>query len=59
MIIQMQQKNFVTMEIETEVQNPNVDPEAICKTPDGTTANISIAQKVKVFGEAAREGLEE
>ena len=55
----MQQKNFVTMEIETEVQNPNVDPEAICKTLDGTTANISIAQKVKVFGEAAREGLEE
>jgi hypothetical protein len=36
-----------------------IDPEAISKTPDGTTANISRAQKVKVFGQVAREGLEE
>ena len=34
-------------------------PEAISKTPDRTTATISRAQKVKVFREAAREGLEE
>ena len=36
-----------------------MDPEAFCKTPDGTTATISTAQKVKAFREAAREGLEE
>jgi len=47
------------MEVETEVQNQKIYPEAISKTPDGTTATISRAQKVKVFGEAAREGLEE
>jgi hypothetical protein len=29
------------------------------KTPDGTTATISRAQKVKAFREVAREGLEE
>jgi len=34
-------------------------PELFSKTPDGTTATISRAQKVKVFREAAREGLEE
>ena len=32
---------------------------SISKTPDGTTVTISRAQKVKVFREAAREGLEE
>jgi len=47
------------MEVETEVQNQKTDPEAISKTPDGTTVTISRAQKVKVFREAAREGLEE
>jgi len=47
------------MEVETEVQNKKIVPEKISKTPDGTTSNISIAQRVKVFGEAAREGLEE
>ena len=36
-----------------------MDPEAFSKTPDGTTATISRTQKVKVFREAAREGLEE
>jgi len=52
-------ETYVTMEVETEVQNRKIDPEAISKTPDGTTATISRAQKVKVFREAAREGLEE
>ena len=47
------------MEVETEVQNKKTDPEAISKTPDRTTAAISRAQKVEVFREAAREGLEE
>jgi len=47
------------MEVETEVQNKKLDPEAISNTPDGTTAAISRAQKVNVFREAAREGLEE
>jgi len=47
------------MELETEIQNQKIDPEAISKTPDGTTAAISRAQKVEVFREAAREGLEE
>jgi len=47
------------MEVETEVQNKKIDQEAISKTPDGTTATSSRAQKVKVFREAAREGLEE
>ena len=47
------------MEEETEIQNQKIDPEAISETPDGTTATISRARKVNVFGEAAREGLEE
>ena len=47
------------MEVETEVQNEKMDQEAFSKTPEGTTATISRAQKVKVFWEAAREGLEE
>jgi len=47
------------MEVQTEVQNKKIDPEAISEIPDGTTATISRTQKVKVFGEAAREGLEE
>jgi hypothetical protein len=51
-------ETYVTMEVETEAQNKKIDPEAFPKTPDGTTASISTAQKVKVFGEAAREGLE-
>jgi hypothetical protein len=50
---------YVTMEVETEVQNEKMDPEAFSKTPDGTTATISRAQKVKVLREAAREGFEE
>ena len=45
--------------METEAQIQNLVPGTISKTPDGTTATISIAQRVKVFGEAAREGLEE
>ena len=47
------------MEVKTEVQNEKMDPEAFYKTPDRTTATISRAQKVKVFREAAREGLKE
>jgi len=54
-----ERETYVTMEVETEVQNKKIDPEAISKTPDGTTATISRTQKVKVFREAAREGLEE
>ena len=52
-------ETYVTMVVETKVQNKKIDPEAISKTPDGTTATISRAHKVKVFGEAVREGLEE
>jgi len=52
-------ETYVTMEVETEVKKKKIDPEAISKTPDGTTATISRAQKVKVFREAAREGFEE
>jgi len=52
-------ETYVTMEVETEVQNKKVDAEAISETPDGITATISRAQKVKGFREAAREGLEE
>jgi len=52
-------ETYVTVEMEPEVQNQKIDPEAISKTPDGTTATVSRAQKVKVFGKAAREGLEE
>jgi len=52
-------ETYVTMEEETQFQNQKIVPEAISKTPDRTTATISRAQKVKVFREAAREGLEE
>jgi len=52
-------ETYVTMEVETEVQNKKIDPESISKTPDGTNATVSRAQKVKVFREAAREELEE
>jgi len=52
-------ETYVTMEVETQAQNKNLDPEAISKRPDGTTATISRAQKVKMFREAAREGLKE
>ena len=51
-------ETYVTVEVETEVQNQKTDPETISKTPYGTTATVSRAQKVKVFREAAREGLE-
>jgi len=52
-------ETYVTMELETEVQIKKIDPEAIYKTPDGTSATVSRAQKVKVFREAATEGPEE
>ena len=52
-------ENYVTMEVETEFQNENMDPETFSKTPDETTVTISRAEKVKVFREAARERLEE
>jgi hypothetical protein len=52
-------ETYVTMEVETEVQNEKIDPEAFSKTPDETTATISRAGKVKVFREPSREGLEE
>ena len=52
-------ETYVTMEVETQAQNKNLDPEAISKRPDGTTATISRAQKVKMFREAVREGVEE
>ena len=52
-------ETYVTMKVETEVQNQKIDLEAISKTPDGTTATISRAHKGKVFREAAREGLEQ
>jgi hypothetical protein len=49
----------VVMEMEVKVQNEKIDPEAFSKPPDGTTATISRAQKVEVFREAAREGLDD
>jgi len=52
-------ENYVTMEVETEVQNENMDPETFSETPDEITATISKAEKVKVLREAARERLEE
>jgi len=52
-------ETYVTMEVETEVQNKKLDPEAISKIPDGTTATISRAQTFEEFREAAKEGLEE
>jgi hypothetical protein len=52
-------ETYVTMVVDTEVQNEKIDPEAFSKTPDGTTATISRAQKVKVFREVVREGLEQ
>jgi len=36
-------ETYVTMEVENEVQNKKIVPEAISKTPDGTTATISRA----------------
>ena len=42
-------ETYVTMEVETEVQNEKMYPEAFSKTPNGTTATISRAQKLKVF----------
>jgi len=42
-------ETYVTMGVETEVQNQKIDPQAISKTPDGTTATISRTQKVKMF----------
>ena len=52
-------ETYVTMEVETEVRNVKIDPEAFSKTLAGTTATISRAQNVKVFRETGREGLEE
>jgi len=52
-------ETHATMKVETEVQNEKMDQEAFSKTPDGTTAINSKAEKLKVFREAAREGLEE
>jgi len=31
-------ETYVTIQVETEVQNEEMDPEAISETPDGTTA---------------------
>jgi hypothetical protein len=42
-------ETYVTMEVETEVQNNKIDPEAFSKTPNMTAATISTAQKVKMF----------
>ena len=50
---------YVTTEVEIDVQNQKMYPEAISETPDGTTAIISTVKKVTVFREASREGLEE
>jgi len=47
------------MDVETEVKNKTLEPEALPKTPDETTATISRAENVKVFREAATEGPEE
>lgn len=49
---------YVTTEVEIDVQNQKMYPEAISETPDGTTATISTVEKVKMFGKASREGLE-
>jgi hypothetical protein len=51
-------ETYVTMEVETEVQNEKIDLETFSKTPNMKTATVSRAQKVKMFLEAAREGLE-
>jgi hypothetical protein len=37
------------MEVETEVQNEKIEPEAFSKNLNMTTATISRAQKVKMF----------
>jgi hypothetical protein len=50
-------ETYVTMEVETEVQNEKIDTQAFSKTPNMTTATISRAQKVKIFREAAKERL--
>jgi hypothetical protein len=42
-------ETYVTMDVETEVQNKKIDPEAFSKTPNMTTATNSRAQKVKMF----------
>jgi hypothetical protein len=42
-------ETYVTMEVETEVQNEKIDPEAFSKTPNMPTATIRRAQKVKMF----------
>ena len=52
-------ETYVAMEVETEAHNEKIDPETFSKTPDGTPANVSRAQNVEVFREAAREGLED
>jgi len=40
-------ESYVKIEVETEAQNKKIVPETISKTPDGTTATISIAQNLK------------
>ena len=47
-------ETYVTMGVETEVQNEKIDPEVFSEIPSGTNATVSRAQKVKVFREAAR-----
>jgi hypothetical protein len=52
-------ETYITMEVETEVRNKKkTDAGAFSKIPNMTTATISRVQKVKMFREAAREGLE-
>jgi len=51
-------ETYVKMKVETEVQIEKIDTEAFSKTPNMTTATIRRAQKVKMFREAARVGLE-
>ena len=43
------------MEVNTEVQNQKLDPEAISKTPDGTTATVSRAQNERLPGKDLRD----
>jgi hypothetical protein len=58
-ILQVKQKPTQQWKWKPKFKMQKMDQEAFSKTPDGTTANISGTEKVKVFREAAREGLEE
>ena len=42
-------ETYVTIQVETEVQNEEMDPEAISETPDGTTAISAELKKWKCF----------